>query len=158
MTPLLFDPGDRWEYGSNMDWYGQVVEGITGKRLGEVFRDRIFEPLGIDSMTFELNEAPRQRLAIMHARNADDFLFFSGLSKSWSFSFMVNDGQAPIGRSAGALGWAGLVNLFYWIDRQNGHGGFWATQILPFADPTSFTGYMDFEKAYYECTGIAQAA
>jgi len=38
MTPLPFDPGDRWEYGSNLDWCGQVVEGITGKRLGEVSR------------------------------------------------------------------------------------------------------------------------
>ena len=38
MTPLLFDPGDDWEYGSNIDWGGQVVEGITGKRLGEVCR------------------------------------------------------------------------------------------------------------------------
>ena len=27
MTPLLFDPGDKWEYGSNIDWCGQVIEG-----------------------------------------------------------------------------------------------------------------------------------
>ena len=25
-TPLLFDPGERWEYGSNIDWAGLVVE------------------------------------------------------------------------------------------------------------------------------------
>ncbi len=37
-SPLLFDPGDDWEYGSNIDWAGQVVEGITGKRLGEVMQ------------------------------------------------------------------------------------------------------------------------
>ena len=48
---------------------------------------------------------------------------------------MINDEDAPTGRPAGALGWAGLANLFYWIDRKNGFGGFWATQILPFADP-----------------------
>ena len=36
-TPLLFDPGEQWEYGSNIDWAGLVVEGICGKRLGEVF-------------------------------------------------------------------------------------------------------------------------
>ena len=39
-TPLLFDPGEQWEYGSNIDWAGLVVEGITGKRLGEVFEER----------------------------------------------------------------------------------------------------------------------
>ena len=62
---------------------------------------------------------------------------------------MVNDETAPTGRPAGALGWAGLANLFYWIDRQNGIGGFWATQILPFADPASFGGYIDLETACY---------
>src|SRR3954447_24956278 len=44
---------------------------------------------------------------------------------------MINDEPAPTGRPAGALGWAGLPNLFYWIDRQNGIGGFWATQVSP---------------------------
>ena len=74
MTPLQFDPGDRWEYGTNIDWCGQVVEGITGKRQGEVFQTRIFEPLGIEDMTFELNDGLRARLAGMHARGADGSL------------------------------------------------------------------------------------
>jgi methyl acetate hydrolase len=89
---------------------------------------------------------------------SNDAEFFPGLSKSWSLTFMVNDEKAPTGRPAGAIGWAGLANLFYWIDRQNGIGGYWATQILPFGDPTSFTGYMDFETAAYrsiEATKVA---
>jgi methyl acetate hydrolase len=57
-----------------------------------------------------------------------------------------------------ALGWAGLANLFYWIDRQNGFGGFWAMQILPFGDPASFAGYMDFETAFYKNLRRQQAA
>ena len=56
-----------------------------------------------------------------------------------------------------ALGWAGLANLFYWIDRQNGFGGYWATQILPFGDPTSFIGYMNFETAFYESLRLRKA-
>ena len=38
MTPLLFDPGESGSTARNIDWAGQVVEGITGKRLGEVMR------------------------------------------------------------------------------------------------------------------------
>lgn len=227
-TPLLFDPGERWQYGTNLDWVGQVVERLRGKRLGEVFEERIFEPLGIENMSFVLREDFRPRLAEMHARNADGSLtpmdfelpsppevdfgghglygtvgdymtfirmwlndgagehgrvlkqetvemavqnhlgdlpvtmlpgvipslsndaeFFPGQSKSWSLPFMINNEQAPTGRPAGSLGWAGLANLFYWIDRKNGYGGYWATQILPFGDPTSFTKYMDFETALY---------
>ncbi len=237
MTPLLRDPDEQWEYGSNMDWCGQVVEGISGMRLGEVFQKRIFDPLGIEDMTFELNDDLRARLAIMHSRNADGSLtpmefelpdkpdihmgghglygtvgdymrfirmwlndgqgehgqvlkpetvkmaeqnhlgsrkicalpgvipslsndaeFFPGQPKSWSFSFMVNDESAPTGRPAGALGWAGLANLFYWIDRQSGYGGFWATQILPFADAASFTGYMQLETAFYDSQKSSRAA
>ena len=88
---------------------------------------------------------------------SNDAEFFPGLKKSWSYTFMVNDEEAPTGRPAGALGWAGLPNLFYWIDRKNGFGGYWATQILPFGDPTSFGAYLDFETAAY-ATGEARAA
>jgi methyl acetate hydrolase len=89
---------------------------------------------------------------------SNDAEFFPGLEKSWSYTFMVNDEEAPTGRPAGAIGWAGLANLFYWIDRKNGFGGFWATQILPFGDPVSFTGYMDFETAAYQSMLAKQAA
>jgi len=68
-----------------------------------------------------------------------------------------HDEDAPTGRPAGALGWAGLANTYYWIDRKNGFGGYWATQILPFGDPTSFGAYMDFETAAY-AAGEARAA
>jgi len=237
-APLLFDPGEAWEYGINMDWCGQVVEGITGKRLGEVMQERIFAPLGMETTAFTITPAMRPRLARIHQRDADGSLtplndfelpqepevhmgghglystvadycrfirmylndgagengrvlkpetvraaeknglgdkkikmlpgvaaslsndaeFFPGMSKSWALSFMVNEEEAPTGRPAGALGWAGLPNLFFWIDRQNGLGGFWATQIFPFADPASFTGYMNFETAVYRSTAAKKAA
>ena len=89
---------------------------------------------------------------------SNDAEFFPGLPKSWALTFMANDEEAPTGRPAGALGWAGLANLFYWIDRRNGFGGFWATQILPFGDPVSFVGYMDFETAFYSSLRQKQAA
>ena len=227
-TPLLFDPGDEWEYGSNIDWAGQVVEGITGQRLGEVMQERIFEPLQMGDTAFKLRPDMRSRLARIHQRQEDGSLlpldmelpqdpeihmgghglystvldyakfirmwlndgagpdgrvleaqtvemaaanglgdkkikglpgvipslsndaeFFPGMPKSWGLTFMINDEDAPTGRPAGSLAWAGLANLYYWIDRRNGVGGFWATQILPFADPSSVGGYLDFESALY---------
>ena len=89
---------------------------------------------------------------------SNDAEFFPGLQKDWSYTFMVNSEKAPTGRPAGAIGWAGLANCFYWIDRENGFGGYWATQILPFADAVSFTGYMNFEAAVYDCLTSANAA
>jgi methyl acetate hydrolase len=229
LTPLLFDPGERWEYGSNIDWAGQVLEGITGQRLGEFMTERILGPLGMDTTAFALTPAMRAKLARIHQREADGSLtptefelppdpevhmgghglystapdyarfirmwlndgrgpdgpilkpetvamaeknglgdrkikmlpgvipalsndaeFFPGMTKSWALTFMVNDEDAPTGRPAGSLAWAGLANCYYWIDRRNGIGGYWATQIFPFADVVSVPGYLDFEKAVYD--------
>jgi len=32
--PLIFDPGERWDYGINIDWVGKAVERVSGQRLG----------------------------------------------------------------------------------------------------------------------------
>src|SRR5690554_6480513 len=73
-TPLLRDPGEVWEYGSNIDWVGQVVEGIRGKRLGEVCRERIFDPLGMRDIGFTRTQSMKERTATIHARGADGSL------------------------------------------------------------------------------------
>ena len=76
--------------------------------------------------------------------------FFPGMPKSWGYTWMINDEDAPTGRPAGELAWAGLATLYYWIDRRNGIGGFWATQILPFVDGVSVPGFLDFETQVYK--------
>jgi methyl acetate hydrolase len=39
---LLFEPGEGWNYGVNIDWVGKVVEAVCGKGLGKVKVERIF--------------------------------------------------------------------------------------------------------------------
>jgi len=75
--------------------------------------------------------------------------FFPGVAKGWAYTFQFNREETPSGRPAGSLMWAGLPNCFYWIDRKNGVGGYWASQILPFQDIASYTGFVDFETALY---------
>ena len=75
--------------------------------------------------------------------------FFPGLDKGWAYTFQINRQDAPTGRPAGSLSWAGLGNLFYWIDRKTGIGGYWGSQILPFQDAVSYPGFIDFESAVY---------
>ena len=94
----------------------------------------------------EIKTSPWQSSAPPLANSGD---FFPGQSKSWSYTFMVNDEDTPTGRPAGQLAWAGLANTFYWIDRKNGIGGMWGTQILPFQDAVSYPGFTDFEQAVY---------
>jgi CubicO group peptidase (beta-lactamase class C family) len=71
MTPLLFDPGERWEYGINVDWAGKAVEKVSGQRLEGYFNEHIFEPLGMKDSGFVLRPDQRKRLATMHARTPD---------------------------------------------------------------------------------------
>ena len=70
-TPLLYDPGQRWEYGIGIDWAGKTVEAISGTRLGNYFKDNIFEPLGMNSSAFKITPDMRRRLAKIHAHGAD---------------------------------------------------------------------------------------
>src|SRR5690606_17118083 len=209
-----------------------------GKRLGEVMRERIFDPLEMRDIAFTRSDDMKARSATIHARGEngrldpmDDFALpdnpevemgghglygsiseymkfirmwlndgqgsngavlkpetvawavkgalvppqkvtmlpgvipslsndaelFPGLGKAWCYTFMVNTEEAPTGRPAGGLGWAGIANCFYWIERQNAAGGYWAPQILPFGDPVSFSAYLDFETAVYRAIRSAAA-
>ena len=40
----------------------------------------------------------------------------------------------PTGRNGSTAWWAGLPNLFWWADRENGLGDIIASQIIPFGD------------------------
>ena len=229
-TPLLFDPGDGWDYGINIDWAGKMVETVSGRTLGQYLREHFFEPLGMNDTAFRITDSMRARLAKIHQRGEDgslepqmeleipqepefemgggglygtvgDYLrfirmilnrgqangervllpetvdmmsrnqmgeirvgelktaipplsndaeFFPGMPKSWGLSFMINDEEAPTGRSAGSLGWAGLANSFFWIDPAKGIGGAYLTQVLPFIDEKAFPLYIAFESAAYD--------
>src|SRR3954468_3465222 len=67
-TPIMTDPGTRWEYGTNIDFVGKAVEAVSGKKLDAYLRDNIFTPLGMNDTAFKLSDAQRDRLVGMHAR------------------------------------------------------------------------------------------
>ena len=74
MLPLVFDPGDRWDYGINIDWVGKAVERASGQTLGDFFAEHIFGPIGMKDTAFTLSSERRARLVGMHARGADGAL------------------------------------------------------------------------------------
>ena len=67
--PLLFDPGDRWEYGINIDWAGKMVEAVSGQRLDRYLQENIFVPLGMSDIGFAISPSQRTRLASVHQRD-----------------------------------------------------------------------------------------
>ena len=73
-TPLVCDPGERWEYGINLDWVGKTVEQISRQSLEDYFREHIFAPLDMNDTGFVLRPDQRTRQAAMHARQPDGSL------------------------------------------------------------------------------------
>jgi len=45
--PLLHQPGEGWTYGMGTRVLGDLVEQISGQTLTRFYRERIFEPLGM---------------------------------------------------------------------------------------------------------------
>lgn len=72
--PLLFDPGERWEYGINIDWVGHIVEVLRGASLDVILRERIFTPLQMTDTSYVPSDEQLARLAGLAQRQADGSL------------------------------------------------------------------------------------
>ena len=73
-TPLMFDPGERWQYGTSIDWVGRIVETISGEPLDVYFRKHILDPLEMKDTAFIISPEQRAREASVHRRKADGSL------------------------------------------------------------------------------------
>jgi methyl acetate hydrolase len=73
-APLAFEPGERWEYGINIDWTGRMVEAVSGRDLDAYMREHIFAPLGMRDTGFVPSAEQIERTAQTHARNQNGAL------------------------------------------------------------------------------------
>ncbi|MEN9924929.1 MAG: hypothetical protein RL268_1055 [Pseudomonadota bacterium] len=65
--PLMFDPGERWEYSVGIDWAGLAVEAATGEKLGDYMAEHVFAPLGMTGTGFY--DALPEGAAQVHVRD-----------------------------------------------------------------------------------------
>ena len=61
--PLLFEPGDRWEYSLCHDVLAALVEVLSGEKFEEYVQKNIFAPLGMKDTTFMLPDNELDTLA-----------------------------------------------------------------------------------------------
>jgi CubicO group peptidase (beta-lactamase class C family) len=61
--PLLFNPGDRFEYSLSVDVLGRLVEVVSGMPLDQFLKTRILDPLGMKDTYFFLPDDKVERLA-----------------------------------------------------------------------------------------------
>ncbi len=71
--PLNFEPGSNFRYSLSHDVLGGVIEAVTGKKLGQYMRERIFDPLGMTHTGFKPDDYMQARFAKQYCyRSADN--------------------------------------------------------------------------------------
>lgn len=64
MTPLVFEPGTKYQYSNaGINTAGRIIEVVSGMPYEEFLRQRLFDPLGMRDTTFWPNEEQLSRLA-----------------------------------------------------------------------------------------------
>lgn len=147
--PPPMDMGGHGLYatvGEYMKFIRMILNDGAGPN-GRVLRAETVQAMAQDGLAALGLSAGGWNTSIPSLSNSGEF--FPGTDKGWAYTFMTNRERTPSGRPAHSLMWAGLANCFYWIDRANGIGGYWATQILPFQDVAAYPGFVEFETAIY---------
>jgi CubicO group peptidase (beta-lactamase class C family) len=237
-VPLAADPGVRWDYGTNTDWLGLLVERLSGQTLDVYLDEHVIGPLGLEDVTFSPTDEQRARAMPIHVRTPDGGLaateidlapepdWWAGghglfgtadaygrvirallnggeldgtrilreetvelafsdqlagvpmpadgirsaapefcndvpalpFAQGWGLGFHLTLEDVPGMRRAGSGDWAGLFNLYYWIDRGTGVGGMVLTQVLPFFDAGVVQAFVELEAAVYAQVGATAAA
>lgn len=71
--PRLFEAGDRWQYGTNTDWVGKIVEKISGEDLESYFRNHITGPLQMNSTWFNVPDHLKEKVVSIGVRDSTGF-------------------------------------------------------------------------------------
>jgi len=155
-TDYRTDQNPAREYGGG-GLYNTTPDYLKFIRLilneGTVDGKAILKPETVQEMAKnQMGDVRVKMLYTTDPSRSEDAEFFPGVAKTWGLSFMINEEEAPTGRPAGSLAWAGLRNTFFWIDMENKVGGVYMTQLLPFVDEKALQAFYDFESAYYAKT------
>lgn len=70
-SPLLFDPGESWQYGASTRVLGHVVEAISGQTIDAFLASRILQPLGMRDTGYRVPTEKYSRVVAVNQRGAD---------------------------------------------------------------------------------------
>lgn len=69
--PLKHQPGTTWDYSISVDLQGALIERLSGQKLSEFFRTRLFDPLGMTDTGFFVPQADYDRFSDVWGRNPE---------------------------------------------------------------------------------------
>ncbi len=65
--PLMYQPGERWQYQISSDLLGVLVSRVSGQSYDAFLRERVFEPLGMKDTGFSVPADQIDRLPPLYA-------------------------------------------------------------------------------------------
>jgi len=72
--PLLYEPGTRWRYSAAVDIQALMVERLSGKPFDQYVQEIIFDPLGMQEISYFVPEGKRGRMAGLYQTQDDGSL------------------------------------------------------------------------------------
>ena len=66
--PLEHDPGEKFTYGMSLDVLGYLIEVVSGMPVDQYFKERIFEPLGMNNTYFYLPKGKENRMVTLYQK------------------------------------------------------------------------------------------
>ncbi|WQF84815.1 Putative beta-lactamase/transpeptidase [Colletotrichum destructivum] len=121
--------GGQGSYGSAPDVM-RVLHSLLvddGKLLSPGTTAEMFRPqLSLESKRSLLKAMEEPEWAVGHFPVTREY--------DWGLGGLLVDGHGHPNRQNGTLMWSGASNVFWWIDRQSGLCGLFATQMLPAAE------------------------
>lgn len=150
-----FHPGGHGLYGTLTD-YMKFLEIFLHEGKSPNNGAQILKPETVKEYSFKnlLPEGVQIESTLEHSQpllsnKVDLFDMLPKESQGWTAGFHKIDVPLPTGRGKSSLSWAGLPNLYYWIDIEKGITGMFATQIFPFNDEIAVKGFQEFETTAY---------
>lgn len=71
--PRLFEPGTKWQYGTNTDWVGKIIEKVSGQDLETYLRENITGPLQMNNTWFNVPDNLRDKIVSWGTRDSTGF-------------------------------------------------------------------------------------
>jgi len=71
LTPLVFEPGTRWQYGYSVDWAGRLVEAVSGQTLEQYMQAHILQPLGMKDTSYIMTAEKYDRVVSLYLKQPD---------------------------------------------------------------------------------------
>ncbi|CAL9638498.1 Putative D-alanyl-D-alanine carboxypeptidase (plasmid) [Streptomyces sp. enrichment culture] len=119
--PLMYQPGERWQYHVGSDVLGVLVARVAGRPFGEFLRERLFEPLGMVDTGFHVPADRMHRLPTSYAHDPE-----TGELRTWDEAVGGKYSRPPV-FEAGGDGLVSTVDDYHAFHRmllnKGSHGG-----------------------------------